>query len=280
MAIYMKRRNKRPGVQKERMGIIAASVFVLSALTLTGVYFSSEDDSKQEENIIDFAQLEKESNTEKNIKADTKSEKNTKIEKDIMAENNDMDVDPFYSEVNSNKVENERPRFAKDEDIISDATENEVSIVDQEEKKDIEEPKIIFDEKKGLKWPVVGKVLLSYSMDKAIYFPTMQQYKYNPSIVIAANVGDTITAAADGKVKKIYNDSKTGQTVTFDIGNGYELTYGQLDDLKVKKGQFIKAGEVVGKVANPTIYYSKEGSNIYFMLTKDGVPVNPLDILK
>lgn len=277
MAIYMKNRNRRPGGQKERMGIIAASVFVLSALTLTGVYFSSEDEPKQEENVIDFAQLEKQSNTAKKKIADINSEKEEKKQNEIISENNDMDVDPYYSEVNSNKVENERPRFTREEENV---TENESNIITKEEKEVIDEPQLVFDEKNGLKWPIVGKVLLSYSMDKAIYFPTMQQYKYNPSIVIAANVGETITAAADGKVKKIYNDTRTGQTVTFDIGNGYELTYGQLDDLKVKKDQFVKAGEVVGKVANPTIYYAKEGSNIYFMLTKDNTPVNPLDILK
>ena len=46
-------------------------------------------------------------------------------------------------------------------------------------------------------WPIVGDVLVNYSMDKTVYFPTLQQYKYNPAIVIAANKGDSITAAAD-----------------------------------------------------------------------------------
>ena len=38
----------------------------------------------------------------------------------------------------------------------------------------------------------------------------------------------------------------------------------------------MSAGDIVGKVAKPTIYYSVEGSNVYFKLTKDGQPVNPL----
>jgi len=62
----------------------------------------------------------------------------------------------------------------------------------------------------------------------------------------------------------------------FDLGNGYELTYGQLTDITLAEGDAVSAGDIVGKVAKPTIYYSVEGSNVYFKLTKDGQPVNPL----
>ena len=37
-------------------------------------------------------------------------------------------------------------------------------------------------------WPVRGNVLLDYSMDKTIYFPTLDQYKCNPGIVIQSDV--------------------------------------------------------------------------------------------
>ena len=36
---------------------------------------------------------------------------------------------------------------------------------------------------------------------------------------------------------------------------------------------------MIGHVAEPTKYYSVEGSNVYFKLTKDGEAVNPLDYL-
>ena len=39
----------------------------------------------------------------------------------------------------------------------------------------------------------------------------------------------------------------------------------------------VAVGDMVGKVAKPTIYYAEEGSNVYFKMTKDGTPVNPLD---
>ena len=39
-----------------------------------------------------------------------------------------------------------------------------------------------FSEDSNLVWPVNGTVLMSYSMDKTIYFSTLDQYKYNPAL--------------------------------------------------------------------------------------------------
>ena len=130
-----------------------------------------------------------------------------------------------------------------------------------------------------LDWPIEGNVILNYSMDKSVYFATLDQYKYNPAIIISGNVGDEVRAAADGKVTSIKEDSKTGVTVTMDLGNGYEMICGQLDGLRVEEGQTVNRGELIGYVAEPSKYYVVEGPNVYFQLLKDGEPVNPLEYM-
>ena len=276
-----KRNQKRSGLNKEKMSVIAASAFVLSALTLTGVYMAAQNDSNTEENRIDFAQLEQQQNkakTEDNLVAD---ERFTRDDYAELSENNDMDVDPNYMEVNSGEVENDRYSLIMQDDETTQEPEAEIAVqapVEEEAKIVAQTPS--FQEGDTLQWPIAGEVLLNYSMDKAIYFSTMQQYRYNPSVVIAAKEGDTITAAADATVKKIYHDVQTGNTILFDLGDGYELTYGQLTDITLEEGQQVKAGDVVGKVAAPTIFYSVEGSNVYFKMTKDGEPVNPLEMVE
>ncbi|MDE7428653.1 MAG: M23 family metallopeptidase, partial [Lachnospiraceae bacterium] len=142
------------------------------------------------------------------------------------------------------------------------------------------QPELNFNEEDGLVWPIVGDVLINYSMDKTIYFPTLDQYKYNPAIVIAANQGEQICAAADGRVTSVSYDPGTGNTVVMELGNGYELTYGQLENITVSEGSYVSVGDGIGTVANPTKYYSLEGTNVYFKLTKDGEPVNPLSKLQ
>ena len=49
-------------------------------------------------------------------------------------------------------------------------------------------------------WPLEGDVILNYSMDRSVYFATLDQYKYNPALIIAGAVNDRVVAASDGQV--------------------------------------------------------------------------------
>ncbi len=304
---------KRTAAQKEKAGIIAASVFVLSALTLAGVYTAAHNKAGSQENRIDFAKLEQQdaqqgsgsgdltqNSTPASEKADA-GKQNTDLQQadagtdtrftkeiDDLSDNNDMDVDPAYTEVNSAQVTN-TPIEGTDKAAVfmgegssseNAVSENEVSseneLTSDSEASATLEPS--FTDGETLQLPIVGNVLLDYSMDKAVYHATMQQYRYNPALVIEATEGEIVTAAADGVVTNVYNDAQTGNTISFNIGDGYELTYGQLEDINLQVGDAVAVGDMVGKVAKPTIYYTEEGTNIYVKLTKDGAPVNPMDL--
>lgn len=138
-----------------------------------------------------------------------------------------------------------------------------------------------FTEDSTLLWPSngSGSVLMNYSMDKTVYFETLDQYKYNPAMIITESVGDEVICSAAGLIKNIDVTAQTGTTVNVDLGNGYELIYGQLTEVPVNVGDYVDAGSVIGYVSQPTKYYSKEGSNLYFEMRKDGLPVNPEDYM-
>lgn len=136
-----------------------------------------------------------------------------------------------------------------------------------------------FTEDSQLLWPANGKVLMSFSMDKSIYFSTLDQYKYNPALIISGTLNDNVIAAAPGIIKSIDSLRETGTTVTVDMGNGYECLYGQLKEVKVKVGDYVETKDVIGFINEPTKYYSVEGANLYFEMRKDGQPVNPLDYM-
>jgi septal ring factor EnvC (AmiA/AmiB activator) len=73
------------------------------------------------------------------------------------------------------------------------------------------------------------------------------------------------------------NSEETGWTMTVELGDGYEAVYGQLKELNFKEGDYVESGHVLGYVSEPTKYYSVEGSNLYFKLQKEGIPVNPVE---
>lgn len=130
-----------------------------------------------------------------------------------------------------------------------------------------------------LTWPVSGDVILPYSMDTTVYFQTLEQYKCNPGMLIAAEKGDQVEAVYAGTVKETGESKEFGQYLILELGNQYEVFYGQLQDIHVKKGDAVSAGDKLASVANPSSYYEKEGCHLYLAITKDGKPVNPVSLM-
>ena len=137
-----------------------------------------------------------------------------------------------------------------------------------------------FSEDSVLTWPASGAVIMGYSMDQTVFFQTLEQYKYNPAMIIGGEVGETINVSAAGIVTNIEETAQTGTTVSLDMGNGYTAVYGQLTDVPLAVGDYVNAGEMVGNLNEPTKYYSIEGPNLYFQILKDGTPVDPMNFME
>lgn len=282
----MKRKVKRRGYLKERIVMAACAVTVLSALTAAGLWMREDDKGEDQGYVVDLSEIENSTASGGAAEGEVKIAQN--VTEDAVT-SDDLDYDPYFQETNSVHVENpdqseseSMSEGTEEEEKKTDASEREETVSIAETEDDTPaistamQPTLSFSDNDSLVWPVVGNILINYSMDKTIYFPTLDQYKYNPAIVIQANEGDMITAAAAGKVTSVFTDPQIGNAVTMDLGNGYEITYGQLTGILVSEGSYVSMGDMIAQVAAPTKYYSVEGTNVYFKLTKDGEPVNPM----
>lgn len=284
----MKRKIRRKGLLKERIAMAVCAVTVLGVLTATGLWMKDSTSTQDRGYVVDLSEME---NGAANDTGDEIRAIQHVQEQEVTGD--DLDYDPYFQETGSQNVENpdgsvsESMSASPAEDVAAgeklpeDAAEKEGTGTKAQETdapaiSTAMQPTLSFGDTDTLVWPVVGNVLINYSMDKTVYFPTLDQYKYNPAIVIAANEGDMITAAAAGKVTNVFEDPQIGQAVTMDLGNGYEITYGQLKEILVSEGSYVSMGDMIASVAAPTKYYSIEGTNVYFKLTKDGNPVNPM----
>ena len=136
-------------------------------------------------------------------------------------------------------------------------------------------------EKPVFAYPVDGEVVLDYSMDHAIYDPTLDQYRTNPSISLSAEQGTEVKAAADGVVKEIREDAQAGNVVVIEHAENWLTTYGQLEDaVAVKEGDRVTQGQIIGSVAAPTKYGVALGSHLEFAMAQDGEPKDPAENLQ
>lgn len=137
-----------------------------------------------------------------------------------------------------------------------------------------------FTENDKLMWPVMGNVILGYSMDTTTYFPTLEQYKCNPANIIQSDVSTPVSAPADAKVMEIGSNEEIGNYIRLDLGNGYTAVCGQLKEIPVVENEYLHKGDVMGYIAEPTKYYSVEGINLYFEFLYGDEPVDALDYLE
>lgn len=283
------RRNRKNGIKRERTIMIASSAFVLAALTLTGIYMSGQNaDSQNDGYTLDFTQMEESADVPPESPAEETQPLPQQAAIEPAVPEGELDYMPV--EVGSGLVEipgltdssnlegeaalaGEIP--AAEEVLLTEATDP--TAADQEAAGQAVTPErtLAFSTETGILRPVAGEILMHYSMGKSIYFATLDQYKYNPAVILSAEQGTAATACSQGKVISIYDNSVTGKSLVLELGDGYQATYGQLADIKVSEGSYVDEGDILGMVAVPSKYYSQEGSNLYFALTKDGTPVNP-----
>ena len=159
----------------------------------------------------------------------------------------------------------------------TEATESteDTTAASTEEAAQTMEQTVTYDGKTKLSWPVTGNVVLPYSTEATVYFETLDQYRTNPGILIEAKENDSVKAVKQAKVTEIKNTAEYGKMVCMDLGSGYTAVYGQMKDLTVKAGDTVEKGQVIGKVAAPTSYYTLEGTNLYFQMEKDKKSVDP-----
>lgn len=215
-----------------------------------------------------------------------------------------IDEQVAKAEDQAEELTEEKSEEAATDDIVLPEEEEEIEETDTEEEESMETQEqtpvqtednsaseseasasagtseVWFSEESTLAWPASGAVLISYSMDQTVFFSTLEQYKYNPALIIGGEVGETIAASAAGIVTNIEDTAQTGTTVTLDMGNGYSAIYGQLTDVPLAAGDYVAAGETVGILNEPTKYYSVEGPNLYFGILKDGEPVDPMNFME
>jgi len=122
-------------------------------------------------------------------------------------------------------------------------------------------------------WPTHG--WLSSSMGNRAD-PFTGEKDFHPGLDISADKGDPVYATADGKVVNASAAGNYGNLVVLDHGYGLETRYGHLSAFKVKLGETVKRGDLVGLVGSTGRATS---SHLHYEVRANGRILNPLQLL-
>lgn len=273
-------------------GIFAVFVLTMVYANVNSIKRQSEDElSEYMDNPGNVAQVNPTGESAIGVKPDEVAEQQDAPNKSETAKDEDSresEVADGQSDADTGKDENElatgpelESEYGQAEGISSDGAGNQemapaTSVNDYQNVLQ----NLHFDEELGLLWPAEGTIIKNYSMEKLVYFETLDQYKCNPAVLIGLEPGSEVLCGAKGVVTAISESEELGNSILVDIGDGYQLRYAQLEAPAVQVGDLVEEGAVLARVAEPTIYYSAEGCNLYFQVLQDGETVNPLLLLR
>ena len=103
-----------------------------------------------------------------------------------------------------------------------------------------------------------------------------RRYRHHYGVDIKVYVGDPISSAFEGVVRVAHYDGDYGKVVVVRHPNGLETLYAHLSELKVREGDWLDAGDIVGLGGNTG---RSTGSHLHFEVRYKGEPINPNDII-
>jgi murein DD-endopeptidase MepM/ murein hydrolase activator NlpD len=99
---------------------------------------------------------------------------------------------------------------------------------------------------------------------------------YHPGLDIAADQGDPVVSTANGTVASAQRSGAYGNMIVIDHGFGISTRYAHLDSFRVKPGDAVRRGDVVGFAGSTG---RSTGSHLHYEVLVYGRHLNPLQFL-
>lgn len=149
----------------------------------------------------------------------------------------------------------------------------------------------VTEPKEPFVWPVVDtsttKVSVGFfpakgsvSQQAAALVSYDNTYYPHKGIDIQAKDGSSfqVDAALSGKVTSVDKQPLYGQEIVVQSADGYTETYQSLGATKVKVGDSIHQGELLGDAAT-NVFEASEGNHLYLQIDLNGQPIDPESVL-
>ena len=124
--------------------------------------------------------------------------------------------------------------------------------------------------------PVDGEIIFGYAADKLLYSVTLDQWTTHTAVDLAAKEGTPVRCVFSGTVEDVRKDDTLGYLVRVQHANGRTTLYANLgEDVRVKTGDKVSAGDVVGTVGKSAISECALPAHLHFAIFVNGAPKDP-----
>lgn len=132
---------------------------------------------------------------------------------------------------------------------------------------------------KSMNAPLSGEVIKEFVMDDLVFYEAIGEWRVHRGIDIKPKDSLIIESAFEGTVEEVNNTEVAGIEIIIDHGNNIKTLYSNLSSSKVKVGEVVKKGQIIGNVGKCNSIESADGPHLHFELIVEGKNINPLDYI-
>jgi murein DD-endopeptidase MepM/ murein hydrolase activator NlpD len=125
-------------------------------------------------------------------------------------------------------------------------------------------------------WPASGRITSPYGWRRWPFGEGNVRH-FHSGMDIGASWGTSVRAAMSGRVSAVGWDNVLGNYIVVSHHSGYRTMYGHLSAIRVKSGAYVGTGERIGDVGSTGM---STGPHLHFTVYKNGVTVNPRNLLR
>ena len=150
------------------------------------------------------------------------------------------------------------------------------------EKKEKEEP--VKEEKKTPEKVVYtmaleGAISVPFSDGELVKSRTMDDWRIHEGVDIKGELGREVRAVSDGVIESVKDDPVLGKCIKITHSNGLQSIYANLaEEVKVKAGDKVKSGDVIGAVGSSAISECLEEPHLHLEVIENGKHIDPLSL--
>jgi murein DD-endopeptidase MepM/ murein hydrolase activator NlpD len=124
--------------------------------------------------------------------------------------------------------------------------------------------------------PVVGEVDMSSPFGMRMD-PFLGRPAIHTGIDLRGEIGEPVRTTATGRVTIAGREGGYGNMVEINHGNGLATRYGHLSEIDVKVGQFVRIGEIVGRIGSTG---RSTGPHLHYETRVNGEAIDPQKFLR
>ena len=121
--------------------------------------------------------------------------------------------------------------------------------------------------------PAFGEIISGWGMRQ---HPVMGGARFHQGIDISNGIGTPVYATADGVVETAEAENGWGKVIKIEHQSGYLTLYAHLHSFKVKAGDKVSKGQVIGLIGNTGM---STGPHLHYGVYRNEASVNPMNFL-